>query len=205
MLYYLDDKYWPKISNFHIAASFLHPAFSKFIFVQDLTLRKGLLHIAKEYIHILSEEILIDPIPDESNKSNPPKNKKPKINNENESSPNDLFDWFNDYSKEGARELDKLKSTNIGGKLADYEDLETILKPDDDILKFWFKRRKQFPLFLRIARNIFVIPAGSSAIERRFSHFNSLNIITKKRNCLKKETVQDIMFVAENIIFTRKK
>ena len=114
----------------------MHPAFSKFLFVQDLTLRKDLLHIAKEYIHILSEEILIDSIPDESNKSNPPRNKKPKINNENESSPNDLFDWFNDSSKEGTRELDKSKSTNIEEELAEYKDLETTLKPDDDILKF---------------------------------------------------------------------
>ena len=104
----------------------------------------------------------------------------------------------------GARELDKLKSTSIGEELAEYEDLETTLKPDDDILKFWFKRRKQFPLFSGIVMDIFVIPAGSSEIERRFSHFNSLNIITKKRNRLKKETVQDIMFVAENIKFMRK-
>ena len=48
-----------------------------------------------------------------------------------------------------------------------------------------------------MAQYIFVLPATSSEVERMFSKMNPKNIITKKRNRLKSNTVEAIMLVGE--------
>ena len=87
---------------------------------------------------------------------------------------------------------DKLKL-----EIVKYEKFSKIFPLHMEIINYWFNQGKEFPLLSIIAKNVFIIPASSSEIERRFSQFNSMNVVSKKRNRLNKDRVDEIMMMLE--------
>ena len=70
--------------------------------------------------------------------------------------------------------------SSIGEEIKEFLEITTDFRPVDDLLAWWFNRRMEFPLLSRVARNILVISGSSNEVERLFSRFNSLDIVTKK-------------------------
>ena len=111
-------------------------------------------------------------------------------------------DWLGvllDINDDGMVQQGEIIVQSIDEEIIKYIEKQEMIDTSVDLLHYWFRRRNELPLLSMIARNILVIPASSSEIERKFSSFNSLDIITKKRNRLKKETVKDLMIVVELI------
>ncbi|CAI5691501.1 unnamed protein product [Oreochromis niloticus] len=68
---------------------------------------------------------------------------------------------------------------------------------ETDLLEWWKQHETNFPLVVRLAKKYLCIPATSSSSERAFSA--SGNIITRKRSCLKQNTVDQLVFLALNL------
>ena len=62
---------------------------------------------------------------------------------------------------------------------------------------WWYKNINVFPILSSVARNVLVILASSSEIERRFSRYNFLKIVTKKINRMKTNNVENLMSYSE--------
>lgn len=67
---------------------------------------------------------------------------------------------------------------------------------EDDILPFWKKHDGQFPYLRTVARKTLSICATSVASERLFSL--SGHIVSRKRNALKPQMVNMLVFLAYN-------
>ena len=68
-----------------------------------------------------------------------------------------------------------------------------------DILSWWKSMSTQFPRLSKTAKYYLCIPATSTTSERSFSIAN--DIITKKRNRLKPETVEKLAFLKNNFSY----
>ena len=65
-----------------------------------------------------------------------------------------------------------------------------------DCLQWWAVNRNRFPCLAKLARKYLCIPATSVPSEQLFSHVG--DIITKKRNSLKPEQAETLVFVCDN-------
>ena len=64
------------------------------------------------------------------------------------------------------------------------------------IFEWWKVNEPRFPNISKLAKSILCIPATSTASERIFSSAGTT--ISKKRNCLKPENVDEILFLNKN-------
>ena len=72
---------------------------------------------------------------------------------------------------------------------------ENTLKPDADILQWWFENRKLYPCMSVLARKYLCIQATSTTAERAMSLLG--NIVTKKRICLTDENVKILTYLSD--------
>ena len=68
---------------------------------------------------------------------------------------------------------------------------------DECPLTWWKVEASRMPVLSTVARKYLCICASSVAKERMFSKGG--NIVTTKRNCLKPENVEHLMFLAKNV------
>ncbi|CAF1440028.1 unnamed protein product [Rotaria sordida] len=85
----------------------------------------------------------------------------------------------------------------LANELDDYMLLETQLHETDDVLLFWKENAKNFPVLSSIVRDIFVIPASNTSVERLFS--SSKNTVTDRRTSLAAEKVNKLLFLQKNL------
>ncbi len=67
---------------------------------------------------------------------------------------------------------------------------------------FWKRQKVLFPVLYSIARDILIIPATNTAVERLFSA--SGNTITDTRTRLSAEKVDKLMFIKKNLLILKK-
>ena len=72
---------------------------------------------------------------------------------------------------------------------------ENTLKPDADILQWWFENRKLYSCMSVLARKYLCIQATSTTAERAMSLLG--NIVTKKRICLTDENVKILTYLSD--------
>ena len=196
----LDNKYRDSFSSYHITATFLAPCFSKFHFCTENLERLDFIDVAASSIINLINIIDSD---DKSGQSVPYNNKK----KQKEVLTSGIFDLMEEGREDTLMPVSINSRTGtleetIYSEIELYKGLNLKFKPNDNTLIWWFGQRKKLPLLPSVARNIFVIPGSSSEIERRFSRFNSLDIVTKKRNKMTPQTISDLMMFYE---YTNKK
>ena len=73
---------------------------------------------------------------------------------------------------------DKSKDTNNKSEFESYLNSDLRLQ-GEDLLKFWMQQRENYPQALELARQILIIPASNSCIERIFSVSGAT--VTEKR------------------------
>jgi hypothetical protein len=74
---------------------------------------------------------------------------------------------------------------------------DNLVDDDEDLLLFWKRQKVFFPILYSIAREILIIPATNTAVERLFSA--SGNTITTTRTRLSAEKVDKLMFIKKNL------
>ena len=107
--------------------------------------------------------------------------------------------FITDHDENDIQAPDKNLLNDIDDEIDMYTQNQLSFKVKEDLLYWCYINRNIYPILSSIARNVHVIPARSSEIERRFSRFNSLNIVTKKRNRMKGDTVENLMIYSETL------
>ncbi|CAF5078985.1 unnamed protein product [Rotaria sp. Silwood1] len=85
----------------------------------------------------------------------------------------------------------------LANELDDYMALETQLHEIDDVLLFWKENAKKFPVLSSIVRDLFLISASNTSVERLFS--SSKNTIADRRTSLAAEKVNKLLFFQKNL------
>ncbi|CAF4487805.1 unnamed protein product [Rotaria sp. Silwood2] len=78
-------------------------------------------------------------------------------------------------------------------ELDDYMALDEVINETDDVLLFWKRHSKSFPILSMIARDLFAIPASNTIVERLFSA--SKNIVTDRRTSLAEAKLNKLLFL----------
>ena len=86
--------------------------------------------------------------------------------------------------------------TKLRKEMIDYETYSYARK-DEDVLEWWKKHQHILPLLSTIAKKVLAIPSSSAKSERVFS--TGGNVVTKKRNRLAPNKVEDLIVISENI------
>jgi hypothetical protein len=60
-------------------------------------------------------------------------------------------------------------------------------------LEFWKNHKMEFPVLVKVARQIFSVPAASTCVERSFSAAG--NIVTKRRTNIKPMQLNNVLFL----------
>ncbi|CAF2003862.1 unnamed protein product [Rotaria magnacalcarata] len=68
---------------------------------------------------------------------------------------------------------------------------------DIDILSYWREKQNQFPILSFIAKQIYMIPASNTTVERLFS--SSKNMISEKRTNIGSEKLNQLLFLQKNL------
>ena len=84
----------------------------------------------------------------------------------------------------------------VKSQIEDYLKRKTI-DPETNPLKWWSANEVDFPVISKLARKYLCICASSSPSERVFSV--SGHIVSKKRNALKPDKVNMLVFLAKNL------
>ena len=66
-----------------------------------------------------------------------------------------------------------------------------------NVSEWWLTHSSKFPLLSRAIKAILCVPASSANCERCFS--TCTDLITKRHNCLKPETVKKLTFLKDNL------
>lgn len=108
-----------------------------------------------------------------------------------------LGSWLK-ASKQQVHMTSTQKSPEASSK-EDIEQYSTITKPDAESnpLDWWMLQAPSYPVLAKLAKKYFCICASSSPSERLFSA--SGNILSKKRNLLKPEKLNILVFLAKNL------
>ncbi len=84
-------------------------------------------------------------------------------------------------------------------ELDNYMALYIQIHDNDDILFFWKENEKSFPTLASIVRDLFVIPASNTIVERLFS--SSKNIVTDRRTSLGAEKLNKLLFLKKKLFY----
>ena len=91
-------------------------------------------------------------------------------------------------------------------KPVDEQEIEGYLKSalvldDDDILTYWEEHSNYFPWIAAVARDVLVIPASNTSVERLL--LSSKNTISDKRTKLGTEKLNKLIFLQKNLFCLR--
>ena len=95
-----------------------------------------------------------------------------------------------------APEREQSNEEKMRDEVEEYLKLSTI-NPEMNLLKWWKIHATDFPVISKLARKYLCICASSSPSERVFSL--SGHIVSKKRNSLKPDEVNMLVFLAKNL------
>ena len=70
-----------------------------------------------------------------------------------------------------------------------------------DLLKFWMQQSENYPQLFELAKQILIIPASNTCIERIFSVSRATDI--EKRSRLAIEKIDKIMFLNKNLVYLK--
>ena len=199
----LDLKYEGSFSSYQIAACWLAPCFKDFRFCSNQSNKSEYITIALDAIKCICVTLNENTNSDGAQNDIYTDNIKSTTSHKIEG----IFDWMNDSENSFITDHDEndIQAPNknlledIDDEIDRYTQNQLSFKVKEDLLYWWYKNRNIYPILASIARNVLVIPASSSEIERRFSRFNSLNIVTKKRNRMKGDTVENLMIYSETL------
>ena len=90
-----------------------------------------------------------------------------------------------------------IPQTKLEAELAAYQCMPNNLLPTVDVLNWWRKNAKRFPLLARAAKKYLAVQATSCAVERTFS--SSGNVVTSRRTLLVTRNVEMIVYIKENL------
>jgi len=90
-------------------------------------------------------------------------------------------------------EQPRTKQQNINNEFENYLNDETKLKKNDDLFQYWSKHRHIYPILYTIAKDILIIPATNTCVERLFSA--SGNAVTETRTRLNADKLNKLMFL----------
>ena len=200
---HLDLKYEGSFSSYQIAACWLAPCFKDFRFCSNQFNKSEYITISLDAIKCigvtLNENTNSGDAQNDIYTDNVKSNTSHKIE--------EIFDWMNDSENSFIIDHDEndIQAPNknlleyIDDEIYRYTQNQLSFNVKEDLLYWWYKNRNIYHILSSIASNVLVIPPSSSKIERRFSRFNSLNIVTKDRNQMKGDTVENVMIYSETL------
>ena len=183
---YLESKYLGH-SNFEDTiniASFLDPRFKAQHLGDELTQIKQ--RVIREGVEIVgsggndedSEDVLIS--------TDAPKTKRCKLSS-----------WLKEATQVVSTSVTpQTTEQKVNSQVEDYLKCN-IIDPETNLLKWWSAHEVDFPVISKFARKYLCICASSSPSERVFS--TSGHIVSKKRNALKLDKVNMLVFLAKNL------
>jgi hypothetical protein len=97
---------------------------------------------------------------------------------------------------------DKPKDTNKKtNEFELYLNSDLQLQEGEDLLQFWMQQRENYPQLFELAKNILIIPASNTSVERMFSVSGA--IVTEKRTRLTIEKIDKMMFLNKNLRYLK--
>ena len=96
---------------------------------------------------------------------------------------------------------DKPKDTNKKSEFESYLNSDLRLQQSENLLQFWMQQRENYPRLFGLAKQILIIPASNTCIERIFSVSGA--IVTGKRSRLAIEKIDKIMFLNKNLSYLK--
>src|SRR4051794_3662190 len=84
----------------------------------------------------------------------------------------------------------------MNNEFENYLNDRTKLEKNDSILEYWSKQQHIYPTLYAIAKDILIIPATNTSIERLFSASGSA--VTETRTRLDAEKLNKLMFLKKN-------
>lgn len=168
------DKY---ITGYHLAATMLYPETKRMLKFSDFDRQRvsSLNHFSvKEIVPFQAINTL---------KSVSDSYETEIVDERNPEPPTSAFDDMMDKNV--------LIENNFENELQRYQSSPEIFDPKDDLLQWWFNRKKFYPRLSKCAKKLLSVPASSTGPERSFSHVH--NLITDKRQLLGPDTVSGLM------------
>jgi hypothetical protein len=87
------------------------------------------------------------------------------------------------------------------GEFETYLNSDLRLDENADLFKFWMEQRENFPQLFQLAKQVLIIPASNTCVERMFSISGAT--ITEKRTSLAIEKLDKMIFLRKNLVYLR--